>query len=407
MPRESLTIGEAKALIYGQVRPGPAESVPLINAIGRHLFDDVTAPYSLPLWDGSAMDGYAVRAADLANASADTPASLPVAGEIPAGRKLSRPMAAGSCVRIFTGARMPDGADAVVRQEDCVQDGPVCRFTQPVAQGLDVRTAGEDVVQGRLIAGRGDLVTPALAGLLASLRLARVPVFAKPRMLIFATGDELAGVRSRHGSTAIVNSNSYTIHGLATQAGAAPVMGGIVRDNRASVIRNFPRTEGFDIVVTTGGVSVGKYDLVREVFGELGVRWIFWKIRIRPGQPVAFGIRGRTLFFGLPGNPVSAMVTFDQFVRPAILRMCGVENPERPVVFAELAEPVDKKPGRTHILRGRVEVRDGRLVVHPAANQSSAALSVMAAANCLVFIDEHRTRLDAGEQVPVELIHPF
>lgn len=403
MLKQSVTLYEAKNIILENVKLKSEEEIPLTESLGRFISEDIIAPYSLPQNDNSAMDGYAVKSEDLKNASGENIVKLKLVDEITAGKRSSRIIKNGECARIFTGAIIPQGADAVVRQEDVVVEGEYVLFNKPVESGSDIRKKGSDLSVGKKVLSVGERITPAMIGLCASLRISRLKVFQSPTIYIIATGNELVDIESPYDEFSIVNSNTYSLSALAKELNAVPISGGILRDTKESIKESFFKALDHDIIITTGGISVGEYDLVKDVFAEMGVQWLFWKVKIRPGHPVAFGVYKDKLFFGLPGNPVSAMVTFDQFVRPAILKMCGSKNIERDKILARSLSKIKKKEGVIHFVRGIASIVDGEFVVESIDNQSSSAINVMAKANCYIVLNEKETRIEPGEKVLIEI----
>ncbi len=403
MLKESVRLEEAKQIILNNTRELGTEVVFTPEAAGRHVASDITAPFSLPSADNSAMDGFALFSEDIKEASKDNPITLRVIDEIYAGKMCDTKLTRGCCVRIFTGAKIPPGADTVVRQEDVIREGEYVTFFAPQESGVDIRKAGDDVKKGQRILKKGDIITPPAIGLLTALNIAKVTVFRKPKVFIVATGNELLELGSQLVENKIINSNSYALFNMCLECGATPVYGGITNDDENMIMSLFEKAKNADIVVTTGGVSVGEYDLVKDAFAKKGVEWLFWKVKIRPGHPVAFGIFENRLFFGLPGNPVSSMITFDQFVRPAILAMMGAIKTERLRFYATSEDDIKKKPDRTHFLRAIVYSKDGELSVKVMKNQSSAAISTMLDANCYIILEEGRTKINKGEKVLVEV----
>jgi molybdopterin molybdotransferase len=396
-----LSVPEASARILEHIRRMPPERVPLLDALGRVLAAPAVAPLTLPDRDNSAMDGYAVRGEDVAGATPDSPVTLPVAETIAAGAFPSRAMRRGEAMRIMTGAPLPEGADCVVRVEDT--DGGVERVTVRNDRdvGKNVRPRGEDLREGDIAVEAGSVIGAAQLGVLASIGMASVDVFRRPRVAILGSGDELVDLDRFHEALAgrkIVGSNGWTLTALVRQAGGEPVNLGIAADTPESLRAHLERAAGCDLVVTTAGISVGEFDYTRAVLGEMGADLKFWKVRMRPGAPLGFGLLGGTPWIGLPGNPVSTMVTFELFVRPAILRMLGHARLFRRPVPAVLEEPVTIGARLTHFLRAIVRVGDdGRLLARLTGPQGSGILTSMARANALLVVPEDRPRSEAGE----------
>ncbi len=430
--RERLGVDEALALVMA-ARPA-AERVPLADALGRVLAADVRAGWDVPPWSNAAMDGYAVRAADAAGARPDAPARLRVVGDVPAGRRWGETLGVGEAVRIATGAPVPAGADAVVRVEDTDADGPGAVLVRDGrdARGADasgggarrnVRPAGEDLRAGAVAARAGTAVTPGVVGLLAAAGAAGVDVVRRPRVAIVASGDELVGLddagspaRARAGD-AIVNANAPALAALVRAAGGEPADLGIAPDTPEGVRARIAaaRDAGCDVVLTTGGVSVGPRDLVRPAVEALGGTLGFWRVRMRPGGPLAFGTLpargdaapggGALPWVGLPGNPVSTAVTFAVFVRPLLRALAGDARPFRRVLRAVLAEPVRVAAPLTHFLRATLATDgEGALVARLTGPQGSGLLSSVAAADALVVVPAGVRELPAGAAVRVLLL---
>jgi len=401
--KEIISLYDAKSIILSHIKKQSVEEVLLTESLGRFLAEDIIAPYPLPQNDNSAMDGYAVKSEDLKDASIENAVKLKVVEVITAGKKPAITIRNGQCARIFTGAIIPEGADAVIRQEDVIKNGEYILVSKHVEPKTDIRERGSDLAEGEKVLSAGDRISPAIIGLLASLRKSRLKVYKSPSVYIIATGNELVDIDSPYDNFTIVNSNSYSISAMAKELNAIPYIGGIIKDTKESIRQCFERAIEHDIVITTGGVSVGEYDLVKEVFAEMGVKWLFWKVKIRPGHPIAFGVYNDKIFFGLPGNPVSAMVTFDQFVRPAILKMCGHEHLEREKIKAKCLSKIKKKSGVIHFIRGIFSVKNGEIYVESIDNQSSSAINVMAKANCYIILNENETRVEPGDTVLIEI----
>jgi molybdopterin molybdotransferase len=396
-----LSVAEAAARIVADVRPLPPERVPLLDALGRVLAAPAVAPLTLPPWDNSAMDGYAVRAADIAGASADAPVELPVRETVAAGEFPSGPIAPGEAVRIMTGAPLPDGVDTVVRVEDT--DGGVRRVVIRDARdaGKNIRARGEDLREGSVVLARGQPIGPAQIGVLASIGAAAVEVHRRPRVAILGSGDELVDLDRFHEALAgrrIVSSNSYTLHAMVRAAGAEPVNLGVARDDPADLRERLERAAGCDLLVTSAGVSVGEFDYTRDVLAALGAEMKFWRVRMRPGAPVGFGALRGAPWVGLPGNPVSTMVTFELFVRPVVRRMLGHARIFRRPVPVVLEERVTIGANLTHFLRAVVSAgADGTLTARLTGPQGSGILTSMATANALLVVPPERPRCEPGE----------
>jgi len=396
-----LTVPEASARILEHIAPLAIERVPLLDALGMVLAEPVRAPMTLPAWDNSAMDGYAVRGSDIDAASADHPVSLRVLETVAAGRFATQPVGDGEAIRIMTGAPIPDGADTVVRVEDT--DGGTVRVLVRNARDArrNVRPRGEDFCEGDSLLDRGAPLGAAQLGVLASIGRSTVDVYRRPRVAIMGSGDELVDVDGFHEVLAgrkIVSTNGYTLQALVRDAGGEPVNLGVATDDPASLKNHLQRAGGCDLVLTSAGVSVGEFDYTREVVQSLGAEMKFWRVRMRPGAPLGFGLLGSAPWIGLPGNPVSAMVTFELFVRPVLRRMLGHTRLFRRPVPVVLEERVTIGARLTHFLRAIVSTGNGGLVTARLTGpQGSGILTSMSRANALLVVPEDRPVVEAGE----------
>ena len=398
--------GDAARAILEGLRPLPVERLPLLDALGRVLAEDAVSPLDLPPWDNSAMDGYAVRAADLG--AGDGPWTLRVVEEVQAGAFPTRPVGPGECTRIFTGAPIPAGADGVIRQEDT--DGPhagTVRILDRRDAGRNLRRRGEDIVRDTVVLRRGTALGPAQLGVLASLAQPEVVVHRTPMVALLGSGDEIADLDERDAileGRKIASSNTYALTANVRHAGAGVRNLGIARDDPRDLRERLERAAGADLLVTTAGVSVGEHDYLRSVFEAMGGRLGFWRIRMRPGAPVGFGMLGTCPWIGLPGNPVSAMVTFELFVRPAIRRLQGHALPFRRTVRVEVTEALEYPVRLTHFLRAVVTEADGTLRARLTGPQGSGILTSMARANALLIVPAERDAVSPGEELQALLL---
>jgi molybdopterin molybdotransferase len=394
-----LTVEEAQARVLAEVSLIEAEGVGLEDAHGRVLREDVRAPADVPERDNSAMDGYAVRTEDIANA----PATLRVIGDLPAGTPPSLAVEPATAIRIMTGAMIPDGADTVVHVEITDDGRENVQINESLSRGTNVRRRGEDMRAGDIVLRSGSVIRAGELGVLASVQQTRVRVARGPTMAILSTGDELIDVIEPRAFGKIVNANSWSLAALATEAGALPRRMGIVRDTREATVAAIENALACDFIITSGGVSVGAWDFVKEALEALGAETKFWRVAMKPGKPVVLStLRGR-LVFGLPGNPVSSMVSFLLFVAPAIRKAMGQEKLLPPVVRMPLAAPLSSKGDRPAYMRVRVEAEGGSLVAHPMRAQGSGVSTSMVGANGLAVIGEGITRVEAGAMVDVIL----
>ncbi len=409
-----LTPADAARQIVTEIRILPAECIPLLDALDRVLTMDVKSPIDLPPWDNSAMDGYAVRSGDFVTAAggaegAGAAVELRVVEYLPAGKFPKKALGPGECTRIFTGAPLPKGADGVIRQEDATPlDGNRVRIDQTRDVGKNLRRRGEDIQKESLVLTRGTPLGPAQLGVLASIGESEVFVHRRPRVAFFGSGDEIAELDERDAilrGRKVASSNTYTLLAMIRRAGAEPINLGIAKDDPNELRARVKAAFTSDLLVTTAGVSMGEHDYVRQVLDEVKATPKFWKIAMRPGAPVGFGVIGALPWIGLPGNPVSTMVTFELFVRPAIRKMLGHANLFRRTVQVTVAEPIELGPPLRHFLRAVVtEGADGNRTAKLAGPQGSGILTSMAKANALLIVPEDKPKVAAGEQLAAMLL---
>jgi molybdopterin molybdotransferase len=389
---------EARSIILDSVQPVGTERIHLLEAAGRVLAEDAVAPWDLPLWDNSAMDGYAVRSEDCLS----VPCRLRVSGFLPAGAKAAGfSVEAGCAVRIMTGAPVPEGCDAVVPVEETDDGQQEVTLQERVKKGQHVRLRAEDVPSGVVFVRAGTLIRPPEINMLAGFGMALVPVYRQPTVAILSTGDELVELGGTPGPGEIINSNTLSLAAAVHEAGCIPRIIGIARDNRDSHLEKLREGLKADVLITSAGVSAGDCDLVRDVLEELGAKQLFWKVGIKPGGPTAFAMYGSTPVFSLPGNPVSTMITFEEFVRPALLRMQGHQRVVRPLFKAVLREALKKKPGKVQIVRLRLEKEAGRWYATSAGNQQTAILKTMVDAQAIAVLPAGSTCFAVGDEVDV------
>lgn len=402
-----ISIDEARALILAECEPLPPEVVSLGDALGRVLFSPALADTDIPPFANSTMDGFAVAAAGTAGASPGSPARFLLVETIAAGEVGKRALAAGEAAKIMTGAPLPQGADAVVEVEANSQQGGSggdwVELYRAVVPGENVRPAGEDSPAGALVLGAGQALGPAEIGVLASIGRTAVEVFSRPSVAILATGNELVEPDEPLGPGQIRNLNSYTTEAQCRELGIQPLRLGIARDEYQEMRDLMQRGLEHDLLITSGGVSVGEHDLVKPVQDELGVERRLWRVAMKPGKPLAFGVfrrpdGRRCLVFGVPGNPASAMVSFELFIRPAILRLMGHKAVVKPTVRAILAQDQSPTPDRVHAVRVRLTWENGRWLASSTGEQGSGRVRSMVGANGLAFVPPGRS-LRAGEEV--------
>ncbi len=399
-----ISLDDAIKRVLETVSPLGIEKVSIMDALGRVLGEDVSARRNIPPQDNSAMDGIVARSMDTQDASVDSPIRLRLVEEIPAGHIPTRTIGPFEAAKIMTGATIPPGGDTVIRREDIKEEGLDVLIFAPVEPGRDIRRAGEDVSEGELAIARGEVIRPAEIGMLASIGRSFVYVYQRPLVAIVATGNELSDIDEAASIWSIITSNSYSLASQVQDCGALPLQMGIARDTKEDIIGKFQNAARADVVISSGGVSVGDYDLVKEVISE---RWDgiqFWQVAMKPGKPFAFGNIGNKPFFGLPGNPVSSMISFEQFVRPALLKMMGHRKLYRLMVRAKAAEIITKKRGVKHFIRAHVTLVDGVYTAKTTGDQGSGILKSMVKANGLIILPENATRVEKGDEVTVQLI---
>ncbi len=398
-----ISVEDALQNILDSVAPLGMEKVNILSSLGRVIGETIIAGRAIPPKDNSAMDGYAVRSEDTFGASEKSPVLLTVIEELPAGSVSTKTIGKGQAARIMTGAFVPEGADAVVPVENTrKEDGRVAVFIGAQA-GRDIRRASEDVRLGEEVISKGDILCPAHIGMLASLGRSFVFVHQKPLIAIVSSGDELADI-DEAPSLKIVSSNSYSLAALVLECGAIPMQMGIARDRREDLIEKFRAAMRADLILSSGGVSVGDFDLVKDVMKQQGNKMQFWQVAMKPGQPLAFGALENVPIIGLPGNPVSSMVSFEQFARPAILKMMGHKNLFRKTIRARLVEDIEKKPGKRHFIRGIIELTADGYSARTTGEQGSGILKSMVKANGLVILPPGLTTAKAGDYVTVQLL---
>ncbi|MDD2541703.1 MAG: molybdopterin molybdotransferase MoeA [Desulfuromonadaceae bacterium] len=401
-----LSFEQARQIILENITPVGVEQADLVDAIGRVLVADAVAPWDMPLWDNSAMDGYAVRTADCG----EIPCKLKVTGYIPAGaRAAGIEVKAGCAVKIMTGAPVPVGADAVVPVEETEEtSGEQVVLQAPVVVRQHIRYRGEDVRGGQAVIAAGTLIRPPEVSMLASFGRSRVPVFLRPIVAVLSTGDELIEVGRTPGEGELINSNTLALAAAVRESGGTPRIIGIARDNLESHREKLREGLKADMLVTSAGVSAGDRDLVRVVLEELGVKQVFWKVGIKPGKPTAFGVKDGKPVFSLPGNPVASLITFEEFVRPALLRMMGQRQVLRPTFRAILRDDVkNRESDRTTLLRIRLEREGDLFYAAPSGKQQTGLLKTMVNSAAIAVIAPGRSFMAAGEEVDVHFFGSY
>jgi molybdopterin molybdotransferase len=397
-----LGAADAAVKLLADVRRQPALRVPLDDALESVLAEDVVSRLDIPPWTNSAMDGYAARSVDVRGATESHPVHLKVVEQIPAGHFPKEIIGPGQCARIYTGAPLPQGADSVIRQEDTDLGAAVVAVYKDRDAGVNIRQAGEDIRKGSTVLASGAVLGPAQLGVLASLAVAHPLVYRRPRVAILGSGDEIVDLDQPEeilSGRKIASSNTHTLVALVRQAGGEPVNLGIAADTPDSLRTRLTEALACDLLVTTAGISVGEHDYVRQVLEQLGAELRFWKLRMRPGAPVGFGLLGAMPWIGLPGNPVSTMVTFELFVRPAIRKLMGHQLPFRRSTPVRAAEPIRVKPKLQHFLRGIVRQGDAGPEARLTGPQGSGILTSMVHANALLVIPEGQFETPVGSTV--------
>jgi molybdopterin molybdotransferase len=399
-----VSVEEALKRILDSVSPLGLEKVSVLDALGRVIGEDIYAGRAIPPKDHSAMDGYALRSVDTRGTSPENPVVLDAIEDIAAGAIPKMRIEAGQAARIMTGAPLPEGADAIVRMEDARKEADRVILIAEARIGQDIRRAGDDVRIGEKVISRGEIIRPAEVGMLASLGRSFISIYQRPLVAIIATGDELAEIDEPPTPWKIVGSNSYSLAALVKECGGIPLQAGIAKDRLEDLSAKFRAAMRADLILSSGGVSVGDYDLVKELMKEAGNRMQFWQVAMKPGRPLAFGSLGDIPIVGLPGNPVATVVCFEQFIRPAILKMMGHVNLFRRTVRARLREDIKKKKGTRHFIRARIQ-RDGEdYIVVTTGKQGSGVLKSMVRANGLIVLPEEATVVRKGATVTVQLL---
>jgi molybdopterin molybdotransferase len=403
MVSKLISIEEARSRVLAEAASLSIEVCSLADALGRVLAEDMVAAHDLPPFDNSGMDGYALRASDTVEASTEQPVRLCISQTLAAGHVADCPIHAGEAAKIMTGAPIPDGADTVVQSEYADEDGAFVKIFEPARPGRNIRRAGEDVGEGDRVLAAGTALGPSEIGLLASLGCAVLQVHRIPRVAVISTGSELVEVDQPLGPGQIRNSNSYALRALCAQMGIEATVLGIVADDYEATRSLVAQGLEYDVLLTSGGVSVGQFDFIKDVQDELGVERRLWGVSMKPGKPLVFGVRDNTLVFGLPGNPVSAMISFEMFVRPALMRLMGYRKTTRPTHRAVLSEDITSTDSRTYVVRVRAWQEDGVWHVSSTGLQGSGMLRSMVGANGLALVPGSRM-VKAGEEVDFLLL---
>jgi molybdopterin molybdotransferase len=404
-----ITFAEARSVVISHSQPLDAERVELTHLLARHLASNVRSPVDIPFFDNSAMDGCGVRVADVAGASPESPVLLPLQGTVRAGDSAGVPLPAGTAVKLLTGAPVPPGVEAVVMAEHTEERDGAVAVSRPVKLGENIRRRGEEFGVGDDVLAAGTVVTPAVIGLLASLGYGAVEAHRLPRVGVIVTGGELVQPGQARGPAQIYDANSWSLSAALRALGIAERALARARDELAATQEQLAQMlPQFDVVLVTGGVSVGEYDFVKEACAGLGVTTRFWQVAMKPAKPTYFGTYAQDdrvkLVFGLPGNPAAVLVAFHQLAKPGLLRLMGAPEVVPRLLQATLTSGLRKRPGRVEFVRARLETRDGRPMVTPTAGQGSHMLGGLAVANCLLHVPAEVERLSAGDLVTAEQI---
>jgi molybdopterin molybdotransferase len=405
-----IKVDEALRIILNSIQALDSDTISLANASGRVLQQDIFSNSDIPAFDNSGRDGYALRSADTKDASPESPCKLEVLEELKAGMMSSSEIKSGQAVKIMTGAPIPEGADSVIMVEDTEKSQgtshkPQVRIFKETTPGENIRRAGEDIKKGELVIQKGTLLKAAHAGMLAALGITKAAVTRKPRIAILATGDELVDADEEAPKGKVRTSNTYALYSQILSYSGIPVNIGIARDEPKDIREKIESALVCDLILTSGGVSMGDYDLVKDVLTKMGADIKFWKIAMRPGKPILFSTLGEKPVFGLPGNPVSSMVGFELFVRPAILKMLGQTSDDRQEAEAFLEEDIEKKKGLRYFLRAQTRWEDGGYLTKTTGPQGSGILKSMMLANSFIILPEEEEFIKKGAKVRVRFLN--
>lgn len=403
--RERVLLEEAQTLLLDKVQPMPVTKISLFHAIGRIAAEDIYAPLSIPSFNKSPLDGYALRAEDIKNADLSHPTKIEVIEEVPAGYVPTMKVGPGKAIKIMTGAPIPAGADIVIKYEDILRVDNTIQVFEPLQSGSNIILAGEDVRQGELIARKGELITSPLIGLLASMGFREVSVFDQAQVAILSTGDELLDPSEDLQPGKIYNSNQYSLAARCIELGTEAIIMGIVPDRREAIAEHIEQSlEQADIVITTGGVSVGDYDLVQDALLDIGADIIFWRVAMKPGSPMLAAAKDGKLILGLSGNPAAALVTFDLIVVPVIKKLMGKDNYLPTRIKAIFKDQFAKASPQRRFLRGSLENKDGQNYIKLSGAQSNGILKSMIGCNVLIDVPAGSGALTEGQEVSALII---
>ncbi|MFH0994680.1 MAG: gephyrin-like molybdotransferase Glp [Pseudomonadota bacterium] len=402
--KSTVSFDEAQKIILNSVNPLNSENISIMEASNRVLYEDIVSDIMIPHVDDSAMDGYAIIADDTHGASKKKPVKLQIIGEIRAGGSITgKRVSKGTAIRIMTGAPIPEGADSVVRFEDTEEKAGYIKILNETAKYNNYRSAGENIKKGDRVLQKGDRLRSADVGILVSLNYDTVKVYKQPTVAIISTGDEIADIGEEIQTSRIRNVNAYTLCSEVRKYNGIPEYFGVAKDSMKEMKKVFLKALKSDVVISTGGVSTGKYDFVKEIYSDLNIDMQFERVNVKPGSPCAFGKKDNKLIFGLPGNPVPTLTSFIQFVRPALLRLMGAKRIRKPIVNAFLEEDINSAEVH-HLLRGYFTIKNNEFHVSKTGYQKPSMLRSMSAANCLIIVPENVTSVKAGEKVAIQLM---
>jgi molybdopterin molybdotransferase len=401
----TVSFEEALNIVLSSVSPLGWENISIMEANGRVLYEDIISNIMIPATDDSAMDGYAVIADNTRGASKAEPVKLEIIGERQAGGPISgKRLSKGTAIKIMTGAPIPAGADSVIPFEDTEEEAGYVKIIREVVKEENVRFAGENIKKGDIVLEKGERLKSANIGILASLNLKFIQVYRQPAVSIISTGNELAEIGDNIKPGQIINSSAYALYSEIQKYSAIPRNIGIAKDTIEDTRQKFEEALKSDVIISTGGVSMGNYDFVKDIYSDLGIEILFGRINVKPGRPTTFGKKENKMFFGLPGNPVATLSSFIQFVRPALLKLMGAKKINKPVVSAIIKEDISKQSGKVNLMRGIFTINDNQFFVSTTGNQNSSILRSMSDANCLIVLPENIENIKEGEKVLIQLI---
>ena len=400
---KDISVKEAIKLILQNSETLTTEKIFLSDALNRTIAEDIIASYNIPPYDNSAMDGFALRSEDTVGASENNPVKLKILGTVSAGSLFNKSVGKGEAVKIMTGAKVPEGANCIARKEITKEENDFVYIFEHIKENNDLRKAGEDIKKGEKVIKNGTTITPAVFGILSSFGRSYIKVFKQPVVSVLVTGDEIVDIDEELSKGKIRNSNGFTLRAMLSQQGLNACFSEIIDDNPEILKEKIKNSLNSDIILSTGGVSMGEYDFVKDIIIELGFEPIFWRVRVKPGKPLFFAKKGKTLFFGIPGNPVSTMSSFYNFILPAIRKMSGKKELFLRRFKAILQDNIKRKDVRCEFIRGILHLKDNKFFVTTTGAQGSGILSSMKKGNCFIIIDEGEPFVKKGDKVTVAI----